>query len=98
MIGCDIVKISRFEINLERLAKHILTDKERIEYDKTLMKTEYLAGRWCAKEAIYKVVGKTEKLSILNEESGKPYVLNHSELYISISHEKEYCMAVALKV
>jgi len=98
MIGCDIVKISRFEANLEKLAKHILTDAERLEYEQTILKTEYLAGRWAAKEAIFKTIGKTEKLSILNEVSGKPYVLNHSELSISISHEKEYCMAVALKV
>lgn len=98
MIGCDIVKISRFENNLEKLAKHILTDEERVEYDKTMMKTQYLASRWAAKEAIFKVIGKSEKLSILNEVSGKPYVLNHIELSISISHEDDYCMAVALKV
>jgi len=96
MIGCDIVKISRFKNNLDKLTNRILTSLEKEEYKLADSKLNYIAGRWAAKEAIFKLTNSLEKFSILNHANGSPYVFNHPNLYISISHEREYCMAVAI--
>ena len=96
MIGCDIVKISRFSRQPERWATKILTDDEQHELSKRVDKLNYLAGRWAVKEAIYKINKKSLSLSILNDQEGKPYVKGHPEIKISISHEDKYCIAVAI--
>jgi holo-[acyl-carrier protein] synthase len=98
MIGCDIVQLSRFESRPDRFAQRILTNLEKNEYVKSKNKINYLAGRWACKEAIYKITGKVENLSILNDPTGKPFVFDCTELKISISHEKDYAIAVAIKI
>lgn len=96
MIGCDIVKISRFKNNLDKLTNRILTSLEKEEYKLADSKLNYIAGRWAAKEAIFKLTNSSEKFSILNHVNGSPYVVNYPNLCISISHEHEYCIAVAI--
>jgi holo-[acyl-carrier protein] synthase len=96
MIGCDIVKISRFKNNLDKLTNRILTSVEKEEYELADSKLNYISGRWAAKEAIFKLTNSSEKFSILNHVNGSPYVFNHPNLYVSISHERDYCMAVAI--
>ena len=96
MIGCDIVKISRFSKNLERWSKRILTTDEQAEFIVRKDKLNYIAGRWAAKEAIYKINRKSISLSILNNCDGRPYVAGYPEIKISISHEDKYCIAVAM--
>lgn len=95
MIGCDIVKTSRFENNLNKLANNILSNLEMDEFDLTSNKIQYLAGRWAAKEAIFKATGY-KRMTILNKSNGAPYVLNKPDIQISISHEKEYAIAFAI--
>jgi holo-[acyl-carrier protein] synthase len=95
MIGCDIVKISRFKNNLIKLADNILSVREMEEFDLTSNKIQYLAGRWAAKEAIFKATGH-KRMTILNKSNGAPYVLDNPDIQISISHEKEYAIAFAL--
>ena len=97
MLGCDIVKVSRFKNNLSKLANKILSESEIIEFNKTTNKIQYIAGRWAAKEAIFKATGH-RKMTILNSTTGSPYVANNSNIKISISHEKEYAIAVALLI
>jgi holo-[acyl-carrier protein] synthase len=94
MIGCDIVKISRLSLNL---SSKILTPCELQEYQEKHNKEHYLAGRWAAKEAIFKACGIKENLSILTDADGKPYVKEDRSIEISISHDTEYAMAVAFK-
>jgi|688.fasta_scaffold1941619_1 holo-[acyl-carrier protein] synthase len=94
MIGCDVVKINRFSKKLERWALKVLTPLELEEYSKKTNKLEYLSGRWAAKEAIFKAAGAVN-ISILTDNSGKPYVLGNDKLAVSISHEREYVFAVA---
>ena len=48
-----------------------------------------------------KALDNTKKLTyldleILNKEDGSPYCVNYDNIKITISHEKEYTMAVAL--
>ena len=95
MIGCDIVKTSRFENNLNKLANNILSNLEMDEFDLTSNKIQYLAGRWAAKEAIFKATGH-KRMTVLHKSNGAPYVLDNPDIQISISHEKEYAIAFAL--
>lgn len=102
-VGCDITNISRFEKNRDHLALKVLTQREKAYYDNVseTRKLEYLAGRFAAKEAIFKAVGDAtltlSQIEVLHDEHGKPICsLAHGKIHISISHEKEYAMAYAL--
>lgn len=73
---------------------------------------EKYAARFAAKEAVYKAIspkkdqgGVFTEVEIVNEETGKPRVELHGELAIiadkelidiSMSHEKEYAVAVCV--
>ena len=99
-IGCDIVENKRLSDKSENFIDKILTDKEKQLY-KTRNNIEFLAGRFAAKEAIMKCLPNIEKytftdIEILNDEKGKPYCNIDDIEDISISHEKEYTIAVAL--
>lgn len=99
-IGCDIVENKRLVDKSDNFINLILTDKEKELYQKR-NKIEFLSGRFAAKEAIMKCLPNTKEIKftdieILNKEDGKPYC-NIKEIEdISISHEKEYTIAVAL--
>lgn len=100
MIGTDIVYISRIELK-ESFIRYILTDEEyseysRINHDKR--RKEYIAGRFASKEAIFKATQDKEYLtySILNKEDGRPYVKDHPEIEISISHDGDYALAFVI--
>lgn len=95
MIGCDVTKISRFINKSERFINKILTPYELKEYNTRRNKAEYLASRWSAKEAVFKATG-IKNPAVLNDESGKPYIVDHPKIFITISHEKEYAFAVAI--
>ncbi|MBS4192513.1 holo-ACP synthase [Bacillus sp. FJAT-49705] len=106
-IGIDIVELDRIKKIYERQEKfveRILTSKEKAEF-KVLTKerkTEYLAGRFAAKEAFSKAMGTGigEALSFLDIEiekdaRGKPYFSKPltQGVHLSISHSKEYAVA-----
>ena len=102
-IGCDICKLSRFEKKQEQLAQKILTERERACYEKLSekRKLEYIAGRFSAKEAIFKAINtKTLVLSqieVLNNQEGKPFcLLPNVKVHVSIAHEEEYAIAYAM--
>lgn len=99
-IGCDIVENKRLVDVSETFINHVLTDKEKEIYKKR-KQVEFLAGRFACKEAIMKSLPNTKELAftdieILNDENGKPYCNIEGIEDISISHEKEYTIAVAL--
>lgn len=97
MIGCDLVDITRFKDRQERWAKRVLTDAELKEYNRRTNKLEYLAGRWAAKEAIYKATGIVNGFDVLTNPNGSPYTTGTaSHISVSISHEKTHAMAVVL--
>ncbi len=100
-IGCDIVSNNRLMNVNERFLDFVLTDKEKFEYTKHGL--NYLYGRFAAKEAIMKVLRDTKKIvftdiEVLNDKDGAPYCVNYSNIKISISHEKDYTIAVALLI
>ncbi len=86
--GTDIIEISRIKDGIERLGQafknRIYTEKE-IEYceSKNVQKYQSYAGRFAAKEAIFKALSdiiedkykiKWTDLEIVNNKSGKPVV------------------------
>jgi holo-[acyl-carrier protein] synthase len=98
-IGCDIVEIARLK---EILIHKILSVPEMALYESfsaEKRRQEFLAGRFALKEAIVKAVGPIPfpELVILNDESGKPYVvcpqLDHLKVNVSLAHEKAYAVA-----
>lgn len=110
-IGIDIVEHSRFlkMMNDERLYTRILSDEELIIYlgiELEKRKLEYLASRFCAKEAIIKAINKEflsfsyTDVSILNEANGAPYVKFKFdvsfEILISLSHSDTNSIAFAI--
>lgn len=96
-IGCDIVEHER--INL-KIAKKVLFDEELIFYNEASNKVEFLASRFAAKEAIVKAMDRTvgfKDIRISNSASGKP-VCNIDGIMLTISHERNYSIAFAIKV
>lgn len=109
-IGIDIVEIKRIQTIMDRqpkFQKRVLTEKELELYEALTSngrKTEFLAGRFAAKEAFAKAKGTGfgkelgfHDIEILRNELGKPVVhftSNGEEtIHISISHSSEYAVA-----
>ena len=87
-IGVDIVEFKRIQL---KIAKKILSVKE-LEIYETLtdnLKKEFLAERFAVKEALFKAENKYfdyDKVSVLNDQSGKPY-LDGIKGMVSIAHD-----------
>lgn len=99
-IGIDMTTIGRFENAKERLINRILTKNEKDEFLNLPKenKATFLAIHWAVKEAIFKATQDCNYLSyeIQKNSDGKPFVVHHPELKISISHEKNSVIAIAL--
>ena len=106
-IGIDIVELERIKkiyTRQEKFAERILTEKEIAVFHTLTVerKTEFLAGRFAAKEAFSKALGTGigGSLSFLDieiekDDKGKPYVTKpiNKGVHLSISHSKEYAVA-----
>ena len=91
MIGVDIVDLSRITED-EAFVRRILTPEELEELaarKPDSRRIEYIGGRFASKEALFKATGEADFLSwsVLNDSRGKPYVKDHPEISISISHD-----------
>lgn len=111
MLGCDIIEISRIKKAYlkygEKFLDKILSNTEKeIFMEKEGSKYFYLAGRFAAKEAVVKCEDKKilsyTNIEILNSKTGKPFVkikgVVRDDLKISISHSKDYAIAVCAKL
>ena len=115
-VGIDLVETGRIRKILKkhgaRFVNRILGQRELVTYAQRGDKVNFLAGRFAAKEAVIKSLGRflTERpayssLEIINDETGNPCLdfnglagetLRHKKCLISISHEKHYATAVAI--
>ena len=114
LCGTDIIEISRIQKSIEKSGERFLNliyTPCEIEYceSKKMAKYSHYAGRFAAKEAIYKAVSDLldDKFSIswknaqvINDENGNPKVeflgikfKQIKNIDISISHCREYAVA-----
>ena len=115
--GTDICSVARVKESIDKLGekflKRVFTEKE-IDYceARKMTKYEHYAVRFAGKEAVYKAVAPTKdcdgvftEVEILNDDTGRPYVVLHGALKdfmndkkvdVSLSHEKEYAIAMAI--
>jgi holo-[acyl-carrier protein] synthase len=100
-IGVDLVDIRRFVPRKEEYAQKILTDAEYRQFlELTLVRQiEYLAGRFCVKEAYYKAARSRslgyKDIEVLNDVMGVP-AINVPNVQLSISHEHDYAVAFVI--
>jgi len=90
-VGIDIVSLKRIEklisVYGRKFEERVLNEEELVELEKKENKTEFVGGRFAIKEAITKVLGNSvpfKDLCILQDEEGKVFVKNHSDIFISI--------------
>ena len=108
--GVDITEVRRMKQAIEKWGEVFLSrifTAQELDNAKTRGSLyQHLAGRFAAKEAIFKAMGEKnlgwKDVEIMNDEEGKPYcaILNHKlkkvNVHISISHIKNYAVANAI--
>lgn len=101
MVGIDICYIKRFKRLKEKYINKVLSDKEYIIYKDIKNKKrrlEYLASRFCIKEAYFKASNnyfRLNEISVLNDSYNRPYIENKN-VNISISHDKGYVISICI--
>lgn len=114
LCGTDIIEISRIKKSIEKSGQRFLNivyTPAEIEYCESKKQAKYChyAGRFAAKEAIYKAVSgllkdkfsiSWQNAQVINDENGNPKVEfigmelpEIKHIDISISHCKEYAVA-----
>lgn len=117
LCGTDIIEISRIRESIERSGEkfvNMIFTKKEIEYCESKRNAKYYhyAGRFAAKEAIFKAVSSLLKdkfeiswhnAEVINDENGNPQIRfldlefrNVINIDISISHCKEYAVAMVV--
>lgn len=104
LIGIDIIENNRIKLDLVFLTKFLTNSEIEIldSFDSKQRKIQFCAGRWAVKEAIYKSLPKTLQLPLNKIEIGyieeRPFVLNSNlkNMSISLSHENNYSVAIAI--
>ncbi len=107
--GIDIIEIDRIQKAVERWGEsfltHVFTPTEIENGRKYKFPYPHYAGRFAAKEAIFKAMGNPKlawhDITITNDAAGKPvchYNNPHfkNRILISISHGKDHAVASAI--
>lgn len=115
--GTDIIEVGRIKKSIERLGKTFLNTiytEEEIKYceSKKMSKYYHYAGRFAAKEAIFKAVSTLlenkydiswQNAQIINDKNGNPKIefkdirlKKLRNIDISISHCREYAVATVI--
>ena len=118
-VGTDIIEVSRIKDSIEKYGENFLikvfTPAEISYCNKYKIKEERFAGKFAAKEATQKalmaaipdVLFPLNKIEILNNKLGNPYILllgeiyeysQHFQLEVSISHIKKLATATTILV
>jgi phosphopantetheinyl transferase (holo-ACP synthase) len=90
-VGCDVTTINRFDKWTDDKVRRFFKNEVYEQWVSCNRNTEYLAGRWALKEAVYKCCGELE--NITNDLQGKP---NSKHCSVSLSHDNGICFAIAI--
>jgi len=100
MIGIDIFKIDRIKRKDNKFLSKVFTDRELSEAKVNFY--QKLAGKWAAKEAVFKAgfkyANKEVEIITINN---KPVAIHNNKnlnVILSISHEEEYAIAMAINL
>ena len=105
-IGIDIQELSKFDKADDMLLKKVFTGKELKNFKNK--GKHHICGLFSAKEAVIKACNPFKKLNfkdieVLHNKDGSPYAvvgknkkIGSKNLKISISHSKDYAVAVAV--
>ena len=113
-IGIDIVEVARIkqlvERHGERFIRRVYGPMEQQTLQARRDRFPFLAGRFAAKEAAIKALGKYltvrppyQEIEIINDNAGQPRLrfsetvsahLNHLEFQVSIAHERSHAVAI----
>ncbi len=107
--GVDIVSLNRISDAVDRFGKRfenrILTPREQELTIRRRDGLSFLAGRFAAKEAVYKAAGipslTWQRVEILPEQDVPVVWIDgekREDISISISHEREFAVAMAILV
>jgi len=107
--GIDIIEVSRIEKAVQRwgdeFLNHVFTSTEIKYASKFKFPYRHYAGRFAAKEAIFKAMGDPNlswhDVTIINDPTGKPVCHYNNKVFknrllISISHSRDYAVASAI--
>ena len=107
--GIDIIEIHRIQAAAERwgdaFLNYVFTPAEINYAKKHKHPYPHYAGRFAAKEAIFKALGNPKfawhDISIVNDADGKPHCVHRDpqfklHIMLSISHCKDYAVASAI--
>lgn len=115
-LGIDMIEIGRIKAVLQRkgksFQKHILTSQELRTTSNLNQEAIFLAGRFAAKEAIFKALeinpcwqevlvltgGKGEPIVVLSAKILKKVEKRVEKVLVSISHCKNYALAQAMVI
>ncbi|WP_225885821.1 holo-ACP synthase ['Fragaria x ananassa' phyllody phytoplasma] len=112
-IGIDLVEINKIKkIGMQILAPRILSLSENkiyLTFKNSQRQLDFLAGRWAAKEALFKAFKTPKNInftnphyhewSILNDQNGSPYLANTNpkhQILLSITHTSNYALALVM--
>ena len=105
-IGIDIVKIERIkrliDLYSDKFIHRILSDGE-IALLPEANRQIFIAGRFAAKEAIIKAMGKRHniryrEIEILKDDNGKPYIKNLNEIKERIDTFKDTNLSIHVSI
>jgi holo-[acyl-carrier protein] synthase len=108
--GVDITEVKRLRQAVEKWGEEFLNrvfTEDELENAKTRGSLyQHLAGRFAAKEAVFKALGDAKlswkDVQVLNDAEGKPHCVilngrnNKIDVHVSISHVKNYAVANAI--
>lgn len=107
--GVDIVSLKRLAESVrrfgDRFENRILTPRERQLSADRWDRLPFLAGRFAAKEAVYKAAGipslTWQRVEILPEDNVPVVSIDgekRRDISVSISHEREFAVAMAIRM
>lgn len=108
--GVDITEVKRLRQAIEKwgdaFLRRVFTKEELRNAKGRVSLYQHLAGRFAAKEAVFKALGDVnltwQDVQVLNDKDGRPFcmLLNKKgkrvEVHVSISHVKNYAVANAI--